>query len=120
MKKSILTIALLATIANLSYAADCLIKTTRTACAGKEEQSFSQCDGQRACAKTETVTSPEACKQAALNACANDQLDITKRKEINVNYDGSPMYGSSGQSDMCTEYGNRQREFNQCAEDKKQ
>ena len=119
MKRYILIIVFFSTFANLSYAADCLIKTTRIACAGKESESFSKCDGQRSCTKTETVSSPEACKQAALNACRNDRLDITKRKEINASYDGNPMYGSSGQSDMCTEYANKLTEFNQCAEDKK-
>ena len=102
-----------------SSAADCEIKYTRTACAGKEAESFKKCDGKQSCTKSDPAASADACKVAAAKACANDRLDVTKSKTINASFKGAALTSSSGSSDFCSDYANKAVEFNHCPEDKK-
>ncbi|MEO5362961.1 MAG: hypothetical protein H7838_04985 [Magnetococcus sp. DMHC-8] len=74
--------------------ADCVLHYERTACKGKEADSFKKCDGKAACDKTvKEAATKEACAAAALKACDNDRLDITKYKKITADMDGKPLVG---------------------------
>ncbi|MFT3859299.1 MAG: hypothetical protein QM742_17940 [Aquabacterium sp.] len=98
----------------IAQAQDCAISYTRTACPGKEAVSYAKCDGKQSCIKKVEAASPEACQAAALKACANDRLDITKSKVINASYKGSALKSSSGSADFCVDYDKRAAEFDKC------
>ncbi|MBI3899240.1 MAG: hypothetical protein HY308_13230 [Gammaproteobacteria bacterium] len=94
---------------------DCAVKYTRTACPGKEAESYKKCDGKKSCTQYKPASSAEECQAAALKACANDRLDITKSKVINAAYKGKPIKSTSGKDDFCVDYPNRSTEFDKCS-----
>lgn len=115
-------LALCASLAALAWAphafaqaqGDCAITYTRTACPGKEAQSYAKCDGQASCIKFVAVDSAQACQAAALKACANDRLDITRSKVIGASYKGEPQKSATGKADFCMDYDKRAAEFDKC------
>lgn len=113
---SLLLSALLLSISSsMAVAGSCDVKTTRTACSGKEAISFKKCDGKASCNKTITVDSVEVCRAKAVASCSNDRLDITKSKTINATFDGKAISNKSGGADMCLDYSARSEEFDQCS-----
>jgi hypothetical protein len=98
-----------------AVAGDCAVQYNRTACAGKEAESYSKCDGKASCVQTEQTATAEACQAAALKACANDRLTITKSKVITAKFDGKQVMSASGKEDFCADYAKRAAEFDQCA-----
>jgi hypothetical protein len=58
--------------------------------------------------------SAQACQDAALKACANDRLDITKSKVIKASYQQKPVQSKSGKDDFCADYAKRAEEFDHC------
>lgn len=110
MRYSKIVTALVCIVSVSAYAGTCEIKVTRTACQGKEELSYKKCDGQKSCSEFVDAASADECKTAAVKACENKRLEITKSKVITATYDDKAIPGS----DLCQEYANRAREFNQC------
>ena len=108
------TAALMAT-AGTAAAGTCAVEYIRTACPGKEAESFSKCDGKESCVQPEPTESAQACQAAALKACANDRLLITKSKVVRANFDGKAVMSASGKEDFCADYAKRAAEFDQCA-----
>ncbi len=100
--------------AQLVYAGDCAVQYTRTACPGKEAESFAKCDGKATCIKTAPADNAQACQDVALKACANDRLDVTKSKVIAASFDGKGIKSASGKDDFCMDYAKRDAEFNRC------
>jgi len=94
--------------------ADCDLTYTRTACPGQEAESYKKCDGKQTCTKHVAAASEAACADAAIQACSNDRLEITKSKVINAKYKGKPLKTKGGKDDMCLDYAKRDAEFNQC------
>lgn len=87
MKFNFVTLALLFSVN--AMAADCVITTTRTACPGKEKESYSKCeDGAQTCSKTLASDSEAECKASALAACKNDRTTITKYKKVTATFSG--------------------------------
>lgn len=109
---------LIATIFSLAslqvYAGTCELKFTRTACAGKEDISYKKCDGAKSCSEFVEAASAKECGEAAVKACENKRLDITKSKVINATFDDKKITTASGKDDFCTDYKNAATEFNQC------
>ena len=101
-------------VAEADEASDCDITYTRTACPGQEAESYKKCDGKQSCTKHVTAASEAACVEAAVQACANDRLEITKSKVINAKFKGKALKTKSGKDDMCLDYSKRDTEFNQC------
>lgn len=95
-------------------AAGCVVTTTRTACPGKEADSYKKCDGKKSCSKPVEAASAEACAAAATSSCSNDRLEITKSKVITAKFNGKAVKSKSGQDDLCLDYANRATEFDQC------
>jgi hypothetical protein len=93
---------------------DCGVSYTRTACPGKEVASYAKCGGQTSCVQYVPAASLQACQEAALKACANDRLDITKSKVIRATYKGQSIKSASGKDDFCIDYARRAAEFDQC------
>jgi hypothetical protein len=93
----------------------CSVTTTRTACPGKEAESFAKCDGKASCSKTVEAKSPDACAEAGTTACSNDRLDVTKSKTITATFNGQPVKSKSGKADLCLDYAKRAAEFDKCA-----
>ena len=54
-------------------------------------------------------------EDAALKACANDRLKITKSKVVKAKFDGKAVMSASGKEDFCADYAKRATEFDQCA-----
>jgi hypothetical protein len=71
----------------------CVVHYTRVACQGQEAESFKKCDGNAECEQASPAASAEECAAAALEACANSRLDITKFKVITAKYEGEPLTG---------------------------
>lgn len=103
-------------ISQTSYAGKCEIHYDRTACPGKEKESYSKCGGEKTCTKQkrEGGASIDACRKAATSSCSNSRFNETKSKVISASFDGTPITTSSGKSDFCLEYENRSTEFDQC------
>jgi len=99
-------------------ATDCAVTYARTACPGMEEESYKKCDGQKSCTKDVDANSEDQCRVAAVNACANDRLTVTKSKIITAKFKGKSLKSKSGQDDLCLDYPKRATEFNQCAKKK--
>lgn len=97
-----------------SYAGNCEIKYTRTACPGKEKISYKKCKGQKSCSKFKETPDAESCKTAAIKSCRNKRLSITKSKVINAEFDGTALKASNGSDDFCTVYEKADAEFNKC------
>lgn len=101
-------------VAEADQATDCDITIARTACPGQDAESYKKCDGKQSCSKHVPAASEAACAEAAVNACANDRLDITKSKAITAKYKGKALKTKSGKDDLCLDYAKRDAEFNQC------
>lgn len=118
MKRMVLlSAALLLSFNVTAYAAeakDCAINYVRTACAGKEAESYKKCDGKQSCTKAAEAKTVQECQDLAVKACANDRLDITKSKVITASFKGSALKSKSGKEDFCSDYANRDKEFNRC------
>ncbi len=78
-----------------AYAGDCVLKVTRTACPGKEAESYKKCDGKQSCEEFKETASIEACAKETLKACDNvgDRQQQTKSKVITATFDGAPVEG---------------------------
>ena len=99
-------------LASNAFAADdCIVHYNRTACPGKEEESYSKCGGSKECDKNEQSASTEAaCIAAAKTACANSRLEITKSKVITARFNGKSLKGPYGGS-FCAP---NRPDFNKC------
>lgn len=95
-------------------AGECAIEYVRTACPGKETESYSKCNGKQNCVMPEQAANLQACQTAAVNACANDRLTITKSKVIKAKFDGKAIMSASGKEDFCADYAKRAAEFDKC------
>jgi hypothetical protein len=101
--------------AGTAAAGECAVEYVRTACPGKEVESFSKCGGKESCVLSQSAGSAQDCQAAALKACANDRLSITKSKVIRAKFDGKAVMSASGKDDFCADYEKRAAEFDQCA-----
>jgi hypothetical protein len=101
-------------LSGAAIAGECGIEYNRSACPGKEAESYAKCDGKASCVKASPLDSAAACQAAALKACANDRLDITKSKVIRATFDGKALKSASGKEDFCADYANRATEFDKC------
>ncbi|MBF0427653.1 MAG: hypothetical protein HQL94_01910 [Magnetococcales bacterium] len=79
--------------AGTAIAGDCVISYDRTACAGQEKVAYAKCDGNKTCDKAKPADTQEACMANAMNACANDRVDITKSKKIVAKFNGAALVG---------------------------
>ena len=93
---------------------DCALTYTRTACTGQEAESYKKCDGKQTCTKYVPADSEAACQAAAVAACSNDRLTVTKSKAISATYKGKALKAKAGKPDLCLDYAKRDAEFNQC------
>lgn len=75
-------------------AADCVVHFKRTACTGQEADSYKKCDGKQECDEEKDAAAAEdACAAAALTACDNSRVDITKSKVITATFKGTALVG---------------------------
>ena len=88
-----ITVAVFLAASGAASAADCVLHITRTACPGKDAESFSKCDGKASCDETKPAVSAAQCTAKAKEACANSRLDVTKYKKITASYDGADLDG---------------------------
>lgn len=109
MKRVLLTFAIVLG-SSAAYAGECKISVARTACAGKEAESYKKCNGAKSCDDTKKSDSADACGKEALKACDNigDRQKVTKSKVITATFDGQPVQGGK---DFCA--GGRS-DFNKC------
>lgn len=101
-------------------AADCVLHIKRTACTGQEEASYKKCEGKQECDEEDDIAvTEEACAAAALKACDNSRLEITKSKVIGATFKGTALVGgfsADGKADakgtnFC---GGERPDFNKC------
>ena len=97
-KKS-LVMAVLALAVSSVMAGECVLQVTRTACPGKDKESFTKCDGKASCNETVPAASAGQCTLKAKSACSNKRLDVTKYKKVTATYDGAPVDAGK---DFCT------------------
>jgi hypothetical protein len=105
---------LLVNVAEAEDAGNCAITYTRTACPGQEAESYKKCDGKQSCTKLVAADSEAKCREAAIQACSNDRLTVTRSKVIGAKFKGKALETKSGKDDMCLDYPKRDTEFNQC------
>jgi hypothetical protein len=92
-RKSVLAAAVLALAMGSAIAGECVLQLTRTACPGKEKESFSKCDGKASCNQTVPAASSSQCALKAKSGCENKRYDITKYKKVTATYDGAAVDG---------------------------
>jgi hypothetical protein len=92
----------------------CEVSYDRTACAGKDSESYAKCEGKKSCTKVESAEDESECKDAALKACANSRIDITKSKIITAKWNGKEILSKSSKKDFCEDYEKKGAEFNKC------
>jgi len=92
----------------------CKIHYNRTACKGKDAESYSKCGGKKECDQMKPAASADECQKLALEACSNARVDITKTKIINAKFDNVDLKGTDGNLDFCVAYPKAKAEFNQC------
>jgi hypothetical protein len=97
---------------------ECALHYTRNACPGQEAESYKKCDGQQSCTKNVAAASADKCVEAAIQACANDRLNITQSKVITARFQGKALKSKTGKDDLCLDYPKREAEFNQCSNKK--
>ena len=84
-----------------ALAGECVLQITRTACPGKEKDSFSKCDGKASCNESVPAASASQCAIKAKSGCANKRYEITKYKKVTATYDGTTI--ESGK-DFCVDH----------------
>ena len=92
----------------------CEITYDRTACKGKDAESFAKCDGKKTCTKVESAEDESECKEAALKACANSRVDVTKSKVVTAKWGDKEIMSKSNKKDFCADYEKKAVEFNKC------
>ena len=97
-------------VAAPAFAGTCIVHTIRTACPGKESESYSKCGGSKSCDKEEDVSTETACIAAAKAGCPNSRLEITKSKVVKARFDGKQLKGPFGGS-FCAP---NRPDFNKC------
>ncbi|HTP28237.1 MAG TPA: hypothetical protein VMK12_21610 [Anaeromyxobacteraceae bacterium] len=92
MKRALLVLAAILGPGS-AHAADCKISVTRTACSGKETESYTKCNGAKSCDDTKQADSIGACAKEALHACDNvgARQKVTKSKIVTATFDGQPV-----------------------------
>jgi hypothetical protein len=112
MKKTItLSLAAFIGMSFVSTAfAECVVNVNRTACAGKESESYSKCGGAKSCDKTEDAASEASCIAFAKAQCPNSRLDITKSKIVKARFNGKVLSGPYG-GGFCSQ---SRPDFNKC------
>lgn len=81
------------TLSAFAFAGECRITTVRTACPGKEEESYKKCGGKQSCDEVKKTGTAAACAKAALASCANvgDRQQTTKSKVLTATFNGKPL-----------------------------
>lgn len=117
MKKlaSIIASSILFSItASSAFAGNCTLNVTRTACPGQEAISYKKCNGEASCEEYSETATADECKAAAVAACENKRLTVTKSKVITATFDDAPLKSASGGDDFCADFPNRAAEFDKC------
>jgi hypothetical protein len=111
-KLSKLCLAFLASlaVAAVAQAGECSLHVTRTACPGKEKESFSKCNGAPTCDEVKKTGSADACAKEAVKACDNvgARQKITRSKVITAKFNGEPVDGGKN---LCAA---DRSDFNKC------
>jgi hypothetical protein len=100
-KKRVMVLAALTLAVGSVFAGECVLQVTRTACPGKDTESFSKCAGKASCNETVPAASAGQCTLKAKSACANKRQDVTKNKKVSATFDGSPVEGGK---DFCIDH----------------
>jgi len=99
VKKSAYAVALFLFASGVSYAGECVLHVTRTACPGQEKVSYSKCGGAQSCDEKKQAASATQCAaKAKKEGCRNTRYEITKYKKVTAEYDGKPVQGGK---DFC-------------------
>lgn len=101
-------------------AADCVVHFKRTSCTGQEAESYKKCDGKQECDEEEAAIADEAaCSAAALAACPNKRVDITKSKVVTATFKGTALVGGFSEDGKVDAKGTNfcaadREDFNKC------
>jgi hypothetical protein len=106
--KSLVCCLLLLGLSVSAVAGECVLKTTRAACPGKEKDSYSKCNGQASCDEKVAADSAKECAEKAAKSCDNSRPNITKSKTVSATFDGKPVEG--GKNVCATE----RPDYNKC------
>jgi hypothetical protein len=110
MIKSIALSALFGLALASSALAECVVNVNRTACPGKESESYSKCGGSKSCDKDYAAATEAACIAAAKENCPNSRLEITKSKIVKARFNGKALKGPYG-GNFCAP---NRPDFNKC------
>jgi len=91
--KSVMSCLLLFFLYASAMAGECVLKTTRAACPGKEKESYAKCNGAASCDEKITADTAKECAEKAAKSCDNSRPAITKSKQVTATFDGKPVEG---------------------------
>jgi hypothetical protein len=110
--KSIIALSLF--VLSFTAYSKCEISYDRTACKNKEVESYAKCENKKTCTKAEAAEDIAECQEAAMLACKNTRIDITKTKVINAKWNGKEILSKTNKKDFCEDYSKRLDEYNKC------
>lgn len=83
----------------------CEVYVERTACPGKEAESYVKCGGKQSCSNKKKAETEADCTKLGEEECSNSRVDITKSKVIKV------TFGGKQSENLCKA---DRADFNQC------
>lgn len=99
---------------SLNAFSKCEVSYDRSACKGKEVESYAKCDGKKTCIKVESAEDESECKETAQKACSNSRTDITKSKIVTAKWNGKEITSKTSKKNFCEDYEKKDIEFNKC------
>jgi hypothetical protein len=112
MSRSLLVpiLAVCALLAGSASAGECLLTVTRTACKGKEADSYAKCGGDKTCDDVKKTATAADCAVEALKACINtpERQGVTKSKVVTARFEGAAVEGGKNFCDPT------RGDFNKC------
>ena len=98
MLKVLSIISLIFAFSAPTMAGECVMKVTRSACPGKDADSYAKCNGQKSCEEKKKTGSADACAKEATKSCQNKRFDVTQDKSVMATFDGAAVEGGK---DFC-------------------
>ena len=106
-----ITACALTAMTQVAMAGVCEIHIKRTACPGKDKESYAKCDGKAECDTKKKADSADECAKIAADECPNSRLEITKSKEITAKFGGAAVKSKDGKDQFCAA---DRPDFNKC------
>ncbi|WP_413559315.1 hypothetical protein [Bdellovibrio sp. HCB209] len=101
MKTALMTAVATMMMAQVAFAADCMITVDRKACAGKEVEALKPYNGKNPTEETKSLDSAEACEKWADKTSKIVRKGTLTEKKVTVKFDGKDLGKSFSDKAAC-------------------